>query len=161
MGTARVLLAEADESKWAVWTRHLLRGDRPLRVNAGFATHEVLEVLGVSPFRGRIFSEDEDQPGGDAVFVMAYETWQGRFAGDEDLLGSTLVVNGTPSTLVGIMPPKFEVKSTSASSSSIPNDTCDDFRPLMEPGFQCRAPIASRGAAVPAPPIDRFTVPTP
>ncbi|MEE8135030.1 MAG: ABC transporter permease [Gemmatimonadales bacterium] len=84
-------------------------GDRPMRVNAGFATYEVLEVLGVPAHRGRIFSENEDQPGGDAVFLMSYELWRGRFGGDEDLLGSTLVVNGTPSTLVGIMPPKFDL----------------------------------------------------
>ena len=84
-------------------------GDRPMRVNAGFATHEVLQTLGVSPHRGRIFTEDEDQPGGDGVFVLSYELWQGRFGGDEDIVGSTMVVNGTPTTVVGIMPPKFDL----------------------------------------------------
>ena len=84
-------------------------GDRPIRVNAGFATHEVLQTLGVPTYRGRIFTEDEDQPGGDAVFVMSYELWQGRFGGDEDIVGATFIVDGTPSTVVGIMPPKFDL----------------------------------------------------
>ena len=61
--------------------------DRPMRVNAGFATYEVLQTLGVPPHRGRIFAEDEDQPGGESVFVLSYELWQGRFGGDEDMSG--------------------------------------------------------------------------
>jgi putative ABC transport system permease protein len=66
------------------------------------------QLLGSRPVLGRGFVEGEDTPGRDTVAVIAYGLWQQRFGGDPGALGSTLRVNGTPLTIVGIAPPGFD-----------------------------------------------------
>ena len=57
---------------------------------------------------GRAFNADEDTPGHNAVAVIGYGLWQQLFAGDARVLGSTLRVNGTKLTVIGVMPPGFD-----------------------------------------------------
>jgi len=83
--------------------------DTPIRVPAGFASASLFTTLGVEAHRGRIFTPAEDLPGGDSATLLSYELWMGAFGGHEDLVGDTLLVNGAPSTVVGIMPPRFDV----------------------------------------------------
>ncbi len=84
-------------------------GDRPIRVNAGFVSAEIFETLGVPAAAGRVYTADEDQPGGDLVFVLSHELWQGAFGGERSIVGRTLEVNGVQRTIVGVMPPKFDL----------------------------------------------------
>jgi predicted permease len=83
--------------------------DTPIRVPAGFASASLFTTLGVEAHRGRIFTAEEDLPGGDSATLVSYELWMGAFGGREDLVGDTLLVNGAPSTVVGILPPRFDV----------------------------------------------------
>jgi predicted permease len=83
--------------------------DTPIRVPAGFASASLFTTLGVEAHHGRIFTPAEDMPGGDSATLLSYELWMGAFGGREDLVGDTLLVNGAPSTVVGIMPPRFDV----------------------------------------------------
>lgn len=72
-------------------------------VSGGF-----FQVLGVEPLLGReINSEDARQPGGQPVTVLSYDYWQRRMSGDPEAVGKTIALNGTPFTVVGVMPPKF------------------------------------------------------
>jgi predicted permease len=84
---------------------NLLLGAEPERVRAGFVTHDVFPILGVTPLHGRNFTPDEDQPGGPAVAVIEHGLWQRRFGGDLSILGKEIAVNGRPTTVVGIIPP--------------------------------------------------------
>jgi putative ABC transport system permease protein len=63
--------------------------------------------LGVPAAIGRTLMPEDSRPGAPPVFVMSHKTWAGRFAGDPGIVGGTFVLNGTPTTLVGIMPPRF------------------------------------------------------
>jgi putative ABC transport system permease protein len=63
--------------------------------------------LGVAPFMGRTFIEEDGRLDAPAVFVMNYRLWQREFAGDTKILGKTFILRGEPRTLVGIMPPRF------------------------------------------------------
>src|SRR5262245_51406905 len=56
---------------------------------------------------GRVLQPADYEPGAPPVFIMRHKTWVERFDGDLAVLNQTLVLNGTPRTLVGIMPPRF------------------------------------------------------
>lgn len=69
----------------AAWRRSgssLAGGDRPARVQATYATHELGSLLGVPPMLGRWFDGAEDRPGDPQVVVLGHEVWQRAFGGD-------------------------------------------------------------------------------
>jgi len=71
------------------------------------------QVLGVEPRLGRGFREDEDQvPGRDPVVVLGSDFWRHEFAGDESVLGKTILLNGTKFTVIGVAPDSFPGMST-------------------------------------------------
>jgi predicted permease len=72
------------------------------------ATGNYFEALGIAPAAGRFFTASEDTRPGDApIAVMAYDTWQSRFGGRSDVIGSTLTINGRPFTVIGVAPRGF------------------------------------------------------
>jgi predicted permease len=78
------------------------------QVFSEFVTGAYFTALGIAPAKGRFFLPEEDStPGGHAVVVMNYGTWQSRFGGADDVLGKTLRLNNTVFTVVGIAPPHF------------------------------------------------------
>src|SRR6266478_1630053 len=70
-------------------------------------TPNTFDYLGVAPLLGRTISEEDGRPGAPLVFVMNYRLWQREFGGDPKILGTTFILNGRPTTLVGIMPLRF------------------------------------------------------
>jgi predicted permease len=65
-------------------------------------------VLGISPVLGRTFSAEEDKaPGDSPVVVISYKYWEDRFGKDPSVLGSTVRINGSPFTVIGVGPRKF------------------------------------------------------
>ena len=82
---------------------------QPEEVRGLFASSHVFPALGVQPALGRAYTAAEDEDGRDDVVVLGYEFWRGRFNGREDVLGSTLVTDGVPRTVIGVMPPGFTV----------------------------------------------------
>ncbi|MGH7477308.1 MAG: ADOP family duplicated permease [Longimicrobiales bacterium] len=77
----------------------------PERLSAVGVTPNLLGgVLGVRPVLGRFFAQDEGDLQGTAVAVLSAGYWQGRFNADPAVLGSTLTVNGRPTTVVGVAP---------------------------------------------------------
>jgi predicted permease len=71
-------------------------------------TGNYFEMLGVRPAAGRFFTPAEDLRQGESpLAVLAYDTWQSRFGGRNDIVGSTLAINGLPFTVVGVAPPGF------------------------------------------------------
>ena len=76
---------------------------RGCRVSANF-----FSVLGVGPALGRLFSTDNEQPGADQAVILSNGFWQSRFAGDAQLLGKTICLDGRNYTVAGIMPPDFD-----------------------------------------------------
>lgn len=66
------------------------------------------DVLGVQPAIGRLLFEDDDQvPGGRAVAVLSYQYWTLHFGSDISVLNQTMIVNGSPLTVVGVAPRGF------------------------------------------------------
>ena len=70
-------------------------------------TANTFDYLGVAPLLGRTISEDDGRADAPPVLVMNYRFWQREFGGDPRILGTIFILEGKPTTLVGIMPPQF------------------------------------------------------
>jgi hypothetical protein len=79
----------------------------PERIVGSFVGSSFFEVMGIRPTIGRGFNAGEDQPGAAPVVVLSYGFWQGKFGADPAILGRSLVLNGQPFTVVGVMPESF------------------------------------------------------
>jgi predicted permease len=75
---------------------------RGARVSANF-----LQILGLNPLLGRAFRAEEDSPGGPPVVMISAELWQRRFSGDREITGKTATLEGTPYTIIGVLPARF------------------------------------------------------
>ena len=71
-------------------------------------TPSYFRLMRVEPILGRIFTEDEGEPGNEMKVVLSYALWQQLYGGDENALGRDLRVYGRRYTIVGVMPPTFE-----------------------------------------------------
>ena len=88
---------------------NLIGRDEAERVQGAEVMPEYLRTLGVSPFAGRSFSPDDDRPGGPSVALIGYALWQRRFGGDPAILNQSLDLEGSSYTVIGIMPPEFDL----------------------------------------------------
>src|SRR5256884_4515828 len=70
-------------------------------------TANTFDFLGVPPLLGRTLSPDDGRLDAPPVFVMNYHVWQSEFGGDPNILNKIFILNGKPTTLVGIMPSRF------------------------------------------------------
>ncbi len=80
----------------------------PESLTAFGMTHTMFPLLGIEPFIGRWFGESEDKPGGPLVAMISHGLWQRRFGADLDIIGTPVGFDGTPYTVVGVMPPEFD-----------------------------------------------------
>ena len=86
----------------------LLNEDRAERIAGIRVTGNFLSLVRVKVFRGRDFQPDEEKRGAQPVVILSYDFWQNRFGGDEAALGRQLSLDGSPFTVIGILPPTFE-----------------------------------------------------
>jgi putative ABC transport system permease protein len=71
------------------------------------ATADLFPLLGVQPLLGRTFTAEEDRPGRNNVVVLDYGFWQRRFAGDSNIVGRVIRLDGEQVSVVGVMPARF------------------------------------------------------
>ena len=83
------------------------RGD-PERYSGAAISWELFSMLGVRPVLGRDFMADDDRPGAEPVVLLSDEVWRLRYSGDATVVGRSLLVDGRPHTVVGVLPPDFE-----------------------------------------------------
>jgi predicted permease len=76
------------------------------QLNGQVVSSNFFQVLGVAPMLGRDFRWDEERAGNRAV-MLSYGLWQSRFGGDRRVVGRQVVLDGKPSTVVGVMPASF------------------------------------------------------
>src|SRR5581483_615199 len=72
-----------------------------------YVTYGVLDALRVNPLLGRWFSREDDKPGTAETAILTYGYWQRLFGGNPSVVGRTLTVNGTPHTVICVMPREF------------------------------------------------------
>ena len=87
---------------------NLATHDAPERVQGELVTADYFATFGVRPIAGRVFTADEDRPGHNQVVIISERLWRTRLQADSAIVGQPLRINGTPSTVVGIMPKTFD-----------------------------------------------------
>jgi putative ABC transport system permease protein len=85
-------------------TMNLVGVGEPRRLSITPVTPEVLPVLGVQPALGRVF---DGSPQDERAVVISHGLWQSQFAADPAVIGRTVQLNGTPYTIIGVMPAGF------------------------------------------------------
>ncbi len=97
-------------------------GHTPDRTWIEAVSGNYFSMLGVQPFRGRLFEPGEgEKPGADPVAVLGYYYWQTHLGSDPGIVGRTAVINGRGFTVIGIAPPTFtSVQWALAPSAFIP-----------------------------------------
>jgi putative ABC transport system permease protein len=103
-------------------------GEGTQRFNGNLVSPGTFEFFGMPALFGRVMQPADYEPGAPPVFVLRYKTWVNQFGADPNIINKTFVLNDTPRTLIGIMPPRFgwgdadlwipEKLSRTASSSS-------------------------------------------
>src|SRR4051812_5512960 len=83
---------------------NLTGGDRPERLIASLASSEVFKAVGLEAIAGRTFTADEDKPGAPRVAVVGERFWRSRLSADPQAIGRTVMLDGEPFTIVGVMP---------------------------------------------------------
>jgi putative ABC transport system permease protein len=80
----------------------------PEMIQGARGSADFFKALGVEPIIGRAFQPGEDSPGADNVVLLSYGLWQRRFGGDSAVVGESLTLNGSPYTVIGVLPPNFQ-----------------------------------------------------
>ncbi|MBI2688465.1 MAG: ABC transporter permease [Acidobacteria bacterium] len=78
--------------------------DRAERWSGAAATASAFSIMAIRPIAGRMFTEDEDRPGHDAVAVLDEGLWKRAFGGRADVIGQTIRLNEKPYQVIGVVP---------------------------------------------------------
>ncbi len=79
----------------------------PVRVAGMATTASLADVFRVQPEIGRWYTEQEDQAGGPKLVVLSYKFWTKYFAGNRRVVGRTVIFDGEPYEIIGVMPEPF------------------------------------------------------
>jgi predicted permease len=99
---------------------------RGTRASANF-----LELLGLQPALGRLFLPEEDEPGHGKVVILTDSFWRSRFNAQVGIIGRSILLDGTPYTIVGVMPQSLRFPGGVNGFSS----TTQFFTPLNGPKY--------------------------
>ena len=89
------------------WSPNLTGVEPPERLQGFLVTANFFDALGMKPIMGRNFTEEENQPGKDAVAIITHSLWQRRFGGDPEILNKTVTINTVARKVIGVMPENF------------------------------------------------------
>ncbi|MCM3901011.1 MAG: ABC transporter permease [Pyrinomonadaceae bacterium] len=110
------------------------------RIRGELVSGNYFEVLGVRPWAGRLFTQDDDRtPSAHPVAVLSYGFWERRFGKDLGIVGKTILVNEHPLTVIGVTPPGFYgIELSSSSDLRVPLMMTPIFNPLPPTRLQSR-----------------------
>ena len=80
---------------------------RPERIDGVRVSSSFFPLFGARPLLGRVFSDEEDQPGKTLSVILTHGFWQRRFGSDPSIVGKTLTLNGNNLTIVGVLSDDF------------------------------------------------------
>lgn len=81
----------------------------PERVGTLRVSSNLLAMLGARPAVGRLFGPADDVPGTTGIAILGHATWMRRYGGDPGVIGRSLVLNGRPYEVVGVLEPGFDI----------------------------------------------------
>ncbi|MPZ18496.1 MAG: FtsX-like permease family protein [Luteitalea sp.] len=92
---------------------NLIGHREPQRVELTLVTSEVFGILGARPITGRRFTPEDDRDGAPGTVVLSYDFWQSYFGGGR-VLGKKILLDGSPHTVIGVMPQSFHFPNRDA-----------------------------------------------
>jgi len=97
-----------------------LTEDRPERLQCVPVEATFLSTFGIRPALGRDFTGADDQPNGTKIAIISYSLWQSRYGGVPDIAGKAISLNGISTTVIGILPPDFEMPNLGRADILVP-----------------------------------------
>jgi putative ABC transport system permease protein len=119
-GVRREFTSFSDFSDWRAMSRDFtqmaaIRGDRasvttpsgPESLTVAAVSEDFFALFRMQPFLGRTFLNAEHRPGQARVVILSHGLWLRRFGGDSAVIGTSVVLDGEPHTVAGVMAPGF------------------------------------------------------
>jgi predicted permease len=103
--------------------------EQPERLFGMRTQSSLLKTLGAKPLLGRLLLPEEDKPGKPDAVVLSERVWKRLFNSDPGVVGKTIVLNGNPFTVAGVLQGDF-VLSAEVMPSEVPMEKMDVFVPL-------------------------------
>ena len=97
-----------------------LTEQNPVRLNCGEVDSAFLPTFSLQPLYGRNFTAEEDRPNGPRAVLLSYGFWRSRFAGDPQIVGKNLSLDGKPTLIIGVLPANFEMPTLAAADLLVP-----------------------------------------
>jgi predicted permease len=118
-------VAAFQAGRWRMSVRRqgIESASRPLR--SEYVSGSYFSTLGVEAFGGRVIAPEDDTPGAPPVIVLSHRVWQTTYGADPSMVGSTLVVESHPFTVIGVAPPGF-------FGETLQSDPPDIWLPLQQ-----------------------------
>jgi putative ABC transport system permease protein len=89
------------------WQPNLTGVSDPERLRGAAVSQGYFAALGVPAALGRVFSPEDDAPGGEPIAILSHAMWARRFNSDPSIVGRAISLDGQPTTVVGVMPASF------------------------------------------------------
>jgi len=103
--------------------------EQPERVFGVRTQSTLLRMLGAKPLLGRLLLPEEDEPGKPDVAILTQRAWRRLFNADPAIVGKTIVLNGNPFVVAGVLQGSFMLDGE-VMPSELPMDKMDIFAPL-------------------------------
>ncbi|HYL62875.1 MAG TPA: ABC transporter permease [Candidatus Methylomirabilis sp.] len=103
--------------------------EEPERIGGVRTQSSLLEMLGAKPLLGRLLLPEDDKPGKAAVAILSERIWKQLFNTDPGIIGKTIVLNGNPFLVAGVLQRSFMLNAEVMPSEG-PMDKMDIFAPL-------------------------------
>ena len=102
------------------WNYNLTGDDQSQRLEAAVVSAGFFQMLGADAALGRVLLPEDDQEANENVVVLSSALWQSRFGASREIIGQSILLNGLPHTVVGVLPAGFD----------FPNDKIEVWRPM-------------------------------
>ena len=88
----------------SLWGATMITDSGPVRIRGARVSAAFFDIHGTKPAIGRSFRPDEDRPGNDRVVLLSNALWESRFGSDPGIVGRTIVLDGAPHVVIGVLP---------------------------------------------------------
>ena len=110
--TQRAKSFDAIAAYWQAGSKTLTGSGDPVRISGDQTTGNFWKVFYIKPTAGSYFGEEDAREGAAPVVVLSAALWHNRFAGDPEIIGKTITLNGAPTRVVGVAPQDYVVSGS-------------------------------------------------
>ncbi len=104
----------------------------PEKVRATVCSWNFFSTLGVQPAYGRVFAESDDSLKANATVILSWGLWRRRFGGDAALIGRSILLDGQPHTVIGIMPSWFSYNTQTQLWAPVYREAPAELMPMLD-----------------------------